>query len=176
MPEIAYVGLGSNQGDRSGYLESGLRQLEADAGIRLLAASSVYETPPIGNLQQPHFLNAAISVETELTPLQLLRILRSIEDEHGRQRQIHWGPRTLDLDLLIHGGEIVETEELVVPHRHLTVRCFVLTPLCEIAPDLSHPVSGRALREYEQELCCSREVTLTGPLLLTATGDVTSGR
>ena len=71
-------------GDRSGYLESGLRQLEADAGIRLLAVSSVYETPPAGYLQQPHFLNAVVSIETELTPQQLLRILRSVEDEHGR--------------------------------------------------------------------------------------------
>jgi 2-amino-4-hydroxy-6-hydroxymethyldihydropteridine diphosphokinase len=164
MAEIAYVGLGSNQGDRCGYLESGVRQIELDPGVRLVATSTVYETPPIGYVPQPHFLNAVVSIETALAPAQLLRILRRVEDDHGRQRRIRWGPRTLDLDLLIHGEEIVETEELILPHPRLTARCFVLVPLCEIAPDLRHPVSGKALQEYESELVCSREVVAAGRL------------
>ena len=170
MAEIAYVGLGSNQGDRCAYLESGVRQIESGPGVRIVAASSVYETPPVGYLPQPHFLNAAIAIETGLAPAQLLRILRTVEDGHGRQRQIRWGPRTLDLDLLIHGDEVVETEELTVPHPHLTVRCFVLVPLCEIAPNLRHPVSGKALQEYENELFCSREVVAAGRLPQPAAG------
>ena len=174
MPEIAYVGLGSNQGDRCAYLESGVRQLESDPGVRIVATSSVYETPPVGYLPQPHFLNAVAAIETELAPAQLLRILRIVEDGHGRQRQIRWGPRTLDLDLLIHGNEIIETEELTVPHPHLTARCFVLVPLCEIAPHLRHPVSGRALQEYESELSCSREVVAAGRLQQPPPADVIS--
>ena len=170
MAEVAYVGLGSNQGDRCGYLASGVRQIELDPGVRLVATSTVYETPPIGYTPQPHFLNAVVSIETAVAPAELLRILRRVEDDHGRQRRIRWGPRTLDLDLLIHGAEIVETEELILPHPRLTARCFVLVPLCEIAPDLSHPVSGKALQEYESELVCSREVVAAGRLPQPAAG------
>ena len=156
MPEGAYIGLGSNLGDRKGYIEAALRQLEAVPGISLIACSSAYETTPVGVLEQPDFLNAAASLETELTPEDLLQVLRAIEDEYGRQRHVHWGPRTLDLDLLIYGKRVIQGPELSVPHPYLLERCFVLRPLCEIAPLLKHPQSGRGLSEYERALRCSQ--------------------
>ncbi len=164
MTETAYIGLGSNLGDRVAYLEAAVAELENLAGVSVLSSSSVYETPPAGFLDQPHFLNAVVAVETELSPHELLQALRLIEDGHRRQRSIRWGPRTLDLDLLACGDRVVRTTDLTLPHPHLTERCFVLAPLCEIAPDLKHSVSGRPMSEYERQLECRGQVALAGSL------------
>ncbi|MGH2731339.1 MAG: 2-amino-4-hydroxy-6-hydroxymethyldihydropteridine diphosphokinase [Actinomycetota bacterium] len=138
----AFIGLGSNLGDRMRYLELALGALEA-RGLNVVAVSSVYETEPIGPLQ-PDFLNAACRVETELSPEDLLGTLKSIEAALGRTPRQRWGPREIDLDLLLYGDEVIDRPGLSVPHPELTHRPFVLTPLAEIAPGLELP-SGEAL-------------------------------
>ena len=164
MPDRVYIGLGSNLGDRQGYLEAGLADLAAVPGVQFGAISSVYETAPQGFADQPFFFNAAIAVGTTLSPPDLLQIMQQIEERHHRQRTIHWGPRTLDLDLLLYGECRIDTPLLVLPHPHLTERCFVLAPLCEIAPALCHPDTGRPLSSYYQQLDCSRQLRCVGPL------------
>jgi len=142
MAELAYIGIGSNLEDRSAFLTAGLTELAAIPDIDIQTVSSVYETAPVGYLDQPSFLNAVFAVRTARPPLELLHAMQQIENSHDRQRQIHWGPRTLDLDLLLYGSLQFETKELILPHPHLAERLFVLAPLCEIAPHLHHPITG----------------------------------
>ncbi|MBW7877193.1 MAG: 2-amino-4-hydroxy-6-hydroxymethyldihydropteridine diphosphokinase [Candidatus Cloacimonetes bacterium] len=133
----AWIGLGSNQGDRLFYLSRALWELSTIGSLRL--ASSIYETTPWGVKEQPAFYNAVVCIQTNLEPLELLGRLHRIEEQAGRQRDIPNGPRTLDLDLLIMGGILMQTEFLTLPHPRLTERDFVLAPLVEIAPLLKHP-------------------------------------
>lgn len=165
MAELAYIGLGSNLGDRLAHLRRAVVELTAYPGVCLEAASSVYETAPQGYLDQPFFLNAVLSVRTCLAPFALLKVMGQIEARHGRQRPIHWGPRTLDLDLLLYGQEQIDTPELVLPHPRLTERAFVLAPLCELAPDLRHPLTGKLLSLYLGELEKVQPVQRLGSLL-----------
>jgi 2-amino-4-hydroxy-6-hydroxymethyldihydropteridine diphosphokinase len=133
----AYVGLGSNLGDRVATLREAVRRL---AGLgRLAAVSSLYETAPVGYLEQPLFLNAAVALETELTPVALLHELLQIERDLGRVRTFRNAPRTLDLDLLLMDGMVLESADLTLPHPRLSERAFVLVPLAEIAPEAWHP-------------------------------------
>jgi 2-amino-4-hydroxy-6-hydroxymethyldihydropteridine diphosphokinase len=169
MAEIAYIGVGSNLGDRLGYLEAGLGELAAVPGVAIESVSSVYETAPQGYVDQPSFLNAVFSLRANLSPQDLLATMQGIEDRHHRQRRIHWGPRTLDLDLLLFGDRQWCTAELVLPHPHMADRCFVLVPLCEIAPDLRHPLTGRPFRGYAQSLDCACQVRCLGALLVLTT-------
>ena len=166
MAEKAYIGTGSNLGDRQAYLEAGLTELKAVPDIRLDAVSAVYETAPLGYTNQPLFLNAAASIETTLFPEELLQVMQGIETRHHRQRLIHWGPRTLDLDLLLYAEYQINTQQLVLPHPRLVERCFVLAPLCEIAPDLRHPRTGRLLSSCCEGLDCTRQVHKIGVLKL----------
>ena len=132
----AYIGLGSNLGDRVATLREAVRRL---AGLgRLVAVSSLYDTAPVGYLEQPPFLNAVVALETELTPLMLLRELLAIERDLGRSRTFRNAPRTLDLDLLLIDDIMLESAELTLPHPRLHERAFVLVPLAEIAPDAWH--------------------------------------
>ena len=155
MSEVVYLGLGSNLDDRLSYLESGARALAADPEITVLKSSSVYESSPAGYLDQGDFLNAALCLTTTRTTQTLLKAMTDIEDRFGRQRTIRWGPRTLDLDLLLFGNFIVDSPQLQLPHPRLTERCFVLEPLLELDPELVHPQTGRALAHYSLELNCS---------------------
>ena len=168
MNELAFVALGSNLGDRQAYLESGLTALTALAGVEVQRTSSVYETAPVGYTDQPFFLNAVAALRTTLSPEELLWGLQQIETRHQRQRQIHWGPRTLDLDLLLHGQYINCSPTLQLPHPHMLDRCFVLAPLCEIAPDLCHPATGRPLGAYYRDLTCQDQLRCIGALRLPA--------
>ncbi|MBI2504828.1 MAG: 2-amino-4-hydroxy-6-hydroxymethyldihydropteridine diphosphokinase [Candidatus Latescibacteria bacterium] len=168
MNEFAFVALGSNLGDRQAYLESGLAALAALAGVEVERTSSVYETAPVGYPDQPFFLNAAAALRTTLSPEELLQGLQEIEARHQRQRQIHWGPRTLDLDLLLHGQRTAATATLQLPHPRMLERCFVLAPLCEIAPDLCHPCTGRPLSAYCRELACQDQLHRAGALRFSA--------
>lgn len=140
------MALGSNLGDRARNLENALDRLEAGE-VRLLVRSSIYETAPQEFLDQPWFLNQVLKAETNLFPLQLLRLTQRIEREMGRERGpavIPKGPRLIDIDILLFGQAAIDTPQLVIPHPAMLDRRFVLEPLVEIAPDLRHPVIGKS--------------------------------
>ncbi|HEX7774762.1 MAG TPA: 2-amino-4-hydroxy-6-hydroxymethyldihydropteridine diphosphokinase [Pyrinomonadaceae bacterium] len=148
MIQNAYVGLGSNLGDRAGYLLLAVRGM-LDAGLDVIRLSSIYETEPVEYENQPAFLNmvAELRGSTLPSPEQMLARLLRIEYALGRTRDIHLGPRTIDLDLLIFKDEQMETEFLTLPHPRLALRRFVLVPLNELAPSLVHPVLGKPISE-----------------------------
>ena len=141
----AYLGLGSNLGDREALLRAAIAALDATPGVRVTAISSLYETPPWGPVPQGPYLNACVALHTTLSPRELLSLCLAIERDHGRERAIRWGPRTLDMDVLLYGDESIDEEGLIVPHPRMAERAFVLVPLAEIAPDLR--IGGRAIRE-----------------------------
>ncbi len=138
----AYLALGSNIGDRLAHLQMALDALGNDSRVSLLAVSSVYETDPVGGPVQDDFLNAVLLIETQVSPHEILAIAQGLEAEAQRVRIEHWGPRTLDVDLLLYGDETVNTPELNVPHPRMWDRAFVLAPLSEIAPDLAGVPEG----------------------------------
>jgi len=149
----AYIGLGSNLGDREAAIRVALDRLRAHPHIEVTATSRLIETEPVGGPPgQPAFLNGAAAVETDLDPHALLDALKQIEHALGRRPRERWGPREIDLDLLLHGDRVVETERLTVPHPRLSERRFVLGPLAEIAPDARDPVTGRTVREMLEGL------------------------
>jgi len=137
-----WIGLGSNVGDRLENLRRGLSCLAKLAGTRVAAVSSVYECEPVGKTDQPWFLNAVVEVDTALEPHDLLRELLRIERLCGRERLERWGPRTLDLDILVFADRVASEAGLVIPHPRLTERAFALLPLSEIAPDVVVPGRG----------------------------------
>ena len=144
MP-LAYVALGSNLGDREQTLRDAVAALGEEPGIRVAAVSSLIETAPVGVVSQPRFLNGVVALETERSARSLLSVLLTIERRFGRRREatIPHGPRTLDLDLLLYGDEVIDEPGLRVPHPRLHEREFVLVPLAELAPDLEVPGKGR---------------------------------
>ena len=143
------LGLGSNLGNRLGYLREAVRKLQQHAQIT--AISALYETAPLGP-EQPDYLNAALRLRAALEPLAMLELQLSIERGAGRERVERWGPRTLDLDLLFIAGRTVDRPGLTVPHRELTRRAFALLPLLDVMPDASDPVSGQRYSELASAL------------------------
>jgi len=141
---LAYVGIGSNLGEPARQVESAFDELGRIRQTSLAARSSLYRSQPVGYADQPEFLNAVAALETSLEPLELLRQLQAIEARHGRRRSFANAPRTLDLDLLLHGQAVVHRPELTLPHPHMHQRCFVLKPLLEIAPAVEIPGIGAA--------------------------------
>lgn len=133
---LAYLGLGSNLGDRAVYLQGAVDGLAAHPGVRLLAVSPVYETEPVGGPAQPDYLNAVVAVDTDLDARALLDLAKTLEAEAGRTEGERWAPRTLDIDVLMVGEERVADPDLVVPHPRIHQRAFVLAPLADLAPDL----------------------------------------
>ena len=144
LPIVVYLGLGSNLGDRRRNLAVALRRLEPL--VRVEAVSSLYETAPVGPQDQPSFFNAVCRAVTELPPLDLLRHLQEIEQELGRRPSARWGPRPIDLDLLLYGDQVIDEPALRVPHPELPNRAFVLVPLAELAAELQHPERGETVR------------------------------
>ncbi len=146
MGLIAFVGLGSNLGDRKNNLNRALESMREIPETRVTGVSSLYESPAWGYTEQSDFYNAAVRLETELKARRLLEALIDIEIKLGRQRGIKWGPRNIDLDLLLYGMEVIEEEDLIVPHPYLTERLFVLAPLVELEPELVLP-GGRKITD-----------------------------
>ncbi|MFM2319805.1 MAG: 2-amino-4-hydroxy-6-hydroxymethyldihydropteridine diphosphokinase [Pseudomonadota bacterium] len=153
MSVLAYIGLGSNQGDSIATLKSALKQLAEQAAIQVEAVSSFYQTKPVGPQDQPDYINAVAALKTDLSAQNLLAVLLEIERLHGRVRDPHlrWGPRTLDLDLLLYGDAIIQEPNLVIPHPELCKRAFVVYPLMEISSELTLP-NGPALKTCQAQL------------------------
>jgi 2-amino-4-hydroxy-6-hydroxymethyldihydropteridine diphosphokinase len=142
-----HLSLGSNLGDRRANLRRALAALEAKDGVRITARSRCYETAPQDRCNQPSFLNLAAEIETDLEPLELLEAIKGIERELGRTLGERWGPRPIDIDIVLWGARTLETEALTLPHPRFRQRAFVLTPLAEIAGDAADPVSGLTVTE-----------------------------
>lgn len=143
---FAFLGLGSNIGDRLAHLQAGVDGLAAQRRVRVDAVSSIYETSPVGGPQQDDFLNMAVRVATTRSPLGLLRVCHRVERARDRVRTVRWGPRTLDVDVLLYDDRSVETRRLQVPHPRLTERPFALVPLIEVAPGATLPDGSSLVR------------------------------
>ncbi len=156
MPNLVYLSLGSNVGDR----EAKLRDAQARLGAtgRLVAVSSFYETEPLEFTEQPWFLNCAVAIETSKTPQQLMSEILRIEQEMGRRRVQIKGPRLIDIDILLFDSDIMDLKELTIPHPAMHRRRFVLEPLAEIAPGVLHPVLNKTIRELLDALPPGQEV------------------
>lgn len=145
-----YLGLGTNMGDKKGNLFRAIEMLD-ERGVKVLEKSSIYETEPIGIKEQDWFLNMAVMVETDLSPEELLKVINEIEAEMGRERNLKWGPRVIDIDILLYGRKGIETDELQIPHRFLAERKFVLEPLNEIAGGVTHPWLDKSVNQLLNE-------------------------
>ncbi len=148
----AYIAFGSNLGGREKYIADAIKAVKDIRECSVEKVSRLIETPPYGMTDQPDFLNGCMEVKTLLYPRELLNELHRIEKEAGRERIIHWGPRTLDLDIIFYDDMIVEEDDLCIPHVEMHKRKFVLEPLAEIAPYKRHPVYGKTVREMLEEL------------------------
>lgn len=148
----AYVALGSNIGDCRTFLDNAVEKISENPAVRLLKKSSYILTKPYGGVEQDDFLNGCVELETYLSPKHLLEFLHTVENEAGRTREVHWGPRTLDLDIILYGDKIINSGFLTVPHCDMQNRMFVLEPLCEIAPYAYNPVLAKTAAALKKEL------------------------
>jgi 2-amino-4-hydroxy-6-hydroxymethyldihydropteridine diphosphokinase len=154
---VICLGLGSNVGDREANIRAAVAGLAAWPGIRVAQVSSLYETAPVGYTEQADFLNAVAGVATTLPPAELLAACLAVERSLGRERKLRWGPRTIDIDVLLYDDVALDTPALTLPHPRLHERCFVLVPLAEVAPDT--PVrAGKTAGELAATLCGGGEV------------------
>lgn len=148
----AFVAFGSNMGNKKEYLENAIEGLKNSKGCKVDKVSSIIETEPYGGVEQDVFLNGALKMRTLLTPEELLDRLHELEQEANRERLIHWGPRTLDLDILLYDNLVMESDDLCIPHVDMQNRDFVLRPMAEIAPYKRHPVYGKTMKEMLEAL------------------------
>jgi len=151
-----YLSLGSNLGDRQQNLERAIQLLSNRLRVGLV--SSIYETEPVGNTEQPRFLNLACQVFTRLAAKDLLALVKGFESMMGRAPNTSNLPRPIDIDILFYGNQVIKTEELTIPHPRLTERAFVLVPLAEIAPDVVHPISSKSVRDLLGALASTQGV------------------
>jgi 2-amino-4-hydroxy-6-hydroxymethyldihydropteridine diphosphokinase len=149
MKNKCYIGLGSNLGDRLNYLKKAVEMINSDRDCRVIGQSSVYETRPYGNREQGSFFNSVIEIQTSLEPFPLLDRLKGIEIELGRKSTEKWGPRVIDLDILLFNEISIIHEKLIIPHKELLKRDFFVEPLVEIAPEIFHPVRKIRLKEVK---------------------------
>ena len=159
MRKTVYLSLGSNIGDRAGYLRDAIENLRTLGNVA--AVSSFYETEPVEFTRQAWFLNCAVALETEKLPKQLLTAVLRIEREMGRKRTVAKGPRVIDIDILLFGSSVIDTPQLTVPHPAMHERRFVLEPLAEIAPEARHPVLKKTVREMRDALPAGQVVKKT---------------
>ncbi len=149
---LAYIGFGSNIGDRFAYIQNAIQVLAEVEEITLQKISSLYETVPVGYEAQANFLNGVIAIKTCLSPHTLLHILKEIETTVGRQHRTRWGPREIDLDILIYSDICLRDPNLIIPHPEMHLRRFVLVPLAEIAPDAAHPIFNETIQTLLERL------------------------
>lgn len=148
----AYLSIGSNMGDKEAYLNQAVDDLYDDDNCRVLAVSNYIRTKPYGPVEQDDFLNGCVEIETLYTPMELLNKIGEIESQAGRTREIHWGPRTLDVDIILYDDEIVMEDNLLIPHKEMHKRAFVLEPLNQIVPYAVHPISRKTVSQLLEEL------------------------
>ena len=148
----AYVALGSNMGDSKAHLDGAVEALQADEKVRVLKVADYIVTKPYGGVEQDDFVNSAMAIETLYSPEELLDRLHEIEADHARERIIHWGPRTLDLDILLYENVVMDTPDLIIPHKDMHNREFVLKPMAEIAPYEKHPILGQTMEQLLKQL------------------------
>ncbi len=148
----AFIALGSNMGDSKGHLDGAIETLKEDPKLRVLKVADYLVTKPYGGVEQADFLNSAAEIETLYSPEELLEKLHQVEKDHNRERIIHWGPRTLDLDILLYEGVVLDRPELTIPHRDMQNRDFVLKPMAEIAPFEKHPLLERTMKQLLENL------------------------
>ena len=163
---LAYIGFGSNIGDRFSYIQSAITALMETEGITAQKISSLYETAPIGNKAQDDFLNGVVSIRTHHSPHTLLSMLKQIEINIGREHRVRWGPREIDMDILIYDDFCVETPILTIPHPEMHLRRFVLVPLAEITPDLMHPIINETIQNLLAHLADDKSVVKADGLSL----------
>jgi len=152
MNQTAFISLGSNMGNRITLLEQALKTLECNYPIKVVNVSSIYETDPVGYENQDLFLNMVAQIKMNLSPFELLEVCQQTELELGRKRNIRWGPRTIDLDILLYNKENMITERLVIPHPRMHERLFVIIPLLEICSNITLPAMDKPLREMAEQL------------------------
>ena len=152
MSNTSYIGIGSNLGSPLENCKKSIALLGEQPGIEVIACSSFFETEPVGPADQNWFLNAVAKIATDLEPLPLLEILLAIESDMGRIRNEKWGPRVIDLDLILFKDRVLKNSRLEIPHPLMAQRRFVLAPLAELAPDLIHPIEKKAVRQLLSEL------------------------
>ncbi|MCM3791120.1 2-amino-4-hydroxy-6-hydroxymethyldihydropteridine diphosphokinase [Domibacillus indicus] len=148
MIHEAYLSLGTNMGNREEQLREAVRQLEEQKSLQLMAVSSIYETDPVGFTDQPSFFNIVVKLKTSMTPDELLAACQEIENKLGRERIVRWGPRTIDLDILLYNHDNIKSDSLIIPHPRMTERAFVLIPLAEIDTAITLPGTSLPLEHY----------------------------
>lgn len=148
----AYIAVGSNLGDRETYIQNGIAALGANEDCVLEQQSQIIATKPYGGVKQPDFLNGMLKIRTLLSPMELLELLHQIEQEQDRERKVHWGPRTLDLDIIFYDHCVIDQDTLQIPHPDMQNREFVLKPLAELAPYYRHPLIGKTVCQILSEL------------------------
>ena len=149
---VAYIGMGTNLGDREHYLKEAVKELASHPANQVVAASSIYETEPWGFIDQGKFLNMVVCLQTQLTAQDLLEYCMQVEKQLGRKREIRWGPRTIDLDILLYNQENIVTENLIIPHPRIMERAFVAIPLVEIDKDITLPNMNKPVREVMDDI------------------------
>lgn len=154
----AFIGLGSNLGERVANIRRAIELLEGCKDVEVLRRASLYETEPVGIEAQPWFINTVVEIETRLTPCELFKLCKQIEGQVGREHKGRWGPREIDVDILLFGDVITNSDELVIPHPELHKRRFVLVPLCEIEGELMHPVLKESLQGLLTQLADAKTV------------------
>ncbi len=158
---LAYIGFGSNIDDRLSYIQSAITALSETERTTLQSVSSLYKTAPVGNEAQDDFLNGVVSIKTHISPHSLLHTLKQIETDIGRQHRTRWGPREIDMDILIYDDLCLQTPDLIIPHPEMHLRRFVLVPLAEIASDLVHPVFEMTIQSLLNQLDDDKSVEKT---------------